>query len=168
MGRSAILPAKQEWIARLHLSVNQCFSQQPITYTLIKTVCRRNMVGSLPRGMPKVVDYRQTDAQATNKMVTQDRHEVLSRENSLFDIREITRSFLGPQKIFVLYLAPSSTFIPYMTLRWIFRPWTVNCHAKRRFYPCGPHHPSPSSAWLPRCRWPRPPPTPTSRCSSPR
>ena len=40
---------------------------------------RRNMVGSLPRGMPKVVDYRQTDAQATNKMVTQDRHEVLSR-----------------------------------------------------------------------------------------
>ena len=41
--------------------------------------CRRNMVGSLPRGMPKVVDCRQTDAQATNKMVTQDRHEVLSR-----------------------------------------------------------------------------------------
>jgi hypothetical protein len=32
--------------------------------------CRRNMVGSLPRGMPKVVDCRQTDAQATNKMVT--------------------------------------------------------------------------------------------------
>ena len=32
--------------------------------------CRQNMVGSLPRGMPKVVDYRQTDAQATNKMVT--------------------------------------------------------------------------------------------------
>ena len=24
--------------------------------------CRRNMVGSLPRGMPKVVDYRQIDA----------------------------------------------------------------------------------------------------------
>jgi hypothetical protein len=41
--------------------------------------CRRNMVGSLPRGMPKVVDYRQTDAQAPNKMVTQDRHKVLSR-----------------------------------------------------------------------------------------
>ena len=37
------------------------------------------MVGSLPRGMPKVVDCRQTDAQATNKTVTQDRHEVLSR-----------------------------------------------------------------------------------------
>ena len=37
------------------------------------------MVDSLPRGMPKVVDYRQIDAQATNKMVTQDRHEVLSR-----------------------------------------------------------------------------------------
>ena len=37
------------------------------------------MVGSLPRGMPKVVDCWQTDAQATNKMVTQDRHEVLSR-----------------------------------------------------------------------------------------
>ena len=29
--------------------------------------------------MPKVVDYRQTDAQVTNKTVTQDRHEVLSR-----------------------------------------------------------------------------------------
>ena len=43
--------------------------------------CRRNMVGSLPRGMPKVVDYRQTGAQATNEMVTQDRHEVLSRFN---------------------------------------------------------------------------------------
>jgi hypothetical protein len=41
--------------------------------------CRWNMVGSLPRGMPKVVDYRQTDAQAPNKMVTQDRHKVLSR-----------------------------------------------------------------------------------------
>ena len=41
--------------------------------------CRRNMVGSLPRGMPKVVDYWQTGAQATNEMVTQDRHEVLSR-----------------------------------------------------------------------------------------
>ena len=39
---------------------------------------RRNMVGSLPRDMPKVVDCRQTDAQATNKTVTQDRHEVLS------------------------------------------------------------------------------------------
>ena len=34
--------------------------------------CRRNMVGSLPKGMLKVVDCRQTDAQATNKMVTQD------------------------------------------------------------------------------------------------
>ena len=34
--------------------------------------CRQNMVGSLPRGMPKVVDCRQTDEQATNKMVTQD------------------------------------------------------------------------------------------------
>ena len=42
-------------------------------------LCRRNMVGSLPRGMPKVVDYRQTGAQATNEMVTQDRHKVLSR-----------------------------------------------------------------------------------------
>ena len=37
------------------------------------------MVDSLPRGMPKVVDYRQTGAQATNEMGTQDRHEVLSR-----------------------------------------------------------------------------------------
>ena len=34
------------------------------------------MVGSLPRGMPKVVDYWQIDAQAINKMVTQDKHEV--------------------------------------------------------------------------------------------
>ena len=42
------------------------------------------MVGSLPRGMPKVVDYWQTGAQAMNEMVTQDRHEVLSR----FDRRE--------------------------------------------------------------------------------
>ena len=41
--------------------------------------CRRNMVSSLPRGMSKVVDYRQTGAQATNEMVTQDIHEVLSR-----------------------------------------------------------------------------------------
>ena len=41
--------------------------------------CRRNMVGSLPRGMSKVVDCRQTGAQATNKMMMQDRHEVLSR-----------------------------------------------------------------------------------------
>ena len=41
--------------------------------------CQRNMVSSLPRGMPKVVDYRQTGAQATNEMMTQDRHEVLSR-----------------------------------------------------------------------------------------
>ena len=41
--------------------------------------CRRNIVGSLLRGMPKVVDYRQTDAQATNRMVTQDRHKVLFR-----------------------------------------------------------------------------------------
>ena len=31
---------------------------------------RRNMVGSLPRGMPKVVDCRQIDAQAINKTVT--------------------------------------------------------------------------------------------------
>ena len=37
------------------------------------------MVGSLPRGMPKVVDYRQIGAQAMNEMVTQDRHKVLSR-----------------------------------------------------------------------------------------
>ena len=44
-----------------------------------KCLCRRNMVGSLPRGMPKVVDYWQIGAQATNKMMTQDRHEVLSR-----------------------------------------------------------------------------------------
>ena len=40
--------------------------------------CRRNMVSSLPSGMPKVVDCRQTDAQATNKTATQDKHKVLS------------------------------------------------------------------------------------------
>ena len=40
---------------------------------------RRNMVSSLPRGMPKVIDYQQTGAQATNEMMRQDRHEVLSR-----------------------------------------------------------------------------------------
>ena len=57
----------------------------------------------------------------------------------------MTRSFLGPQKNFVPYLTPSSTFIPYMTLRCIFHPATVNCAVKRRFCPCGPHHPSPSS-----------------------
>jgi len=34
--------------------------------------CRQNMVSSLPKGMPKVVDCRQTGAQATNYMVTQD------------------------------------------------------------------------------------------------
>ena len=28
--------------------------------------CRRKMVGSLPRGMPKVLEYQQTGAQATN------------------------------------------------------------------------------------------------------
>ena len=49
------------------------WSQDPV---FVVTKCRRNMVGSLPRGMPKVVDYRQTDVQATNKMVTQDRHKV--------------------------------------------------------------------------------------------
>jgi hypothetical protein len=37
------------------------------------------MIGSLPRGIPKVVDYRQTGAQATNYMVTQDKHKDLSR-----------------------------------------------------------------------------------------
>ena len=41
--------------------------------------CRQNKVSSLPRGMPKVVDCQQIGAQATNKMMTQDRHEVLSR-----------------------------------------------------------------------------------------
>ena len=67
------------------------------------------------------------------------------RENSLFDTRQMTRSFFDPQKNFVPYLTPSSTFIPYMTLRWIFHPRTVNCDVKKRFCPCGPHHPSPSS-----------------------
>ena len=78
------------------------------------------------------------------------------RENSLFDIRQMFRSFLGPQKIFVPYLTPSSTFIPYMTLRCIFHPATVNCAVKRRFCPCGPHHPSPSSPPLGRRVLPKP------------
>ena len=60
------------------------------------------------------------------------------RENSLFDTREMTRSFLGSQKNFVPYLTPSLTFIPYMTLRCIFHPATVNCAVKRRFAPVGP------------------------------
>ena len=55
------------------------------------------------------------------------------------------RSFLGPRKIFVPYLTPSSTFVPSVTLRRVFHPATVNCAVKRRFCPCGPHHPSPSS-----------------------
>jgi hypothetical protein len=39
-----------------------------ITYELYY---RQNLVGSLPRGMPKVVDCRQTGVQATNEMVIQ-------------------------------------------------------------------------------------------------
>jgi hypothetical protein len=38
--------------------------------------CRQNLVGSLPRGMPKVVDYRQTAVQATNEMVMQNNTRV--------------------------------------------------------------------------------------------
>jgi len=34
--------------------------------------CRRKLVDSLPWGIPMVVVYRQTGAQATNLMVTQD------------------------------------------------------------------------------------------------
>jgi len=34
--------------------------------------CRQKLVGSLPWGIPTVVVYRQTGAQATNSMVTQD------------------------------------------------------------------------------------------------
>jgi len=34
--------------------------------------CQRKLVGSLPWGIPTVVVYRQTGAQATNSMVTQD------------------------------------------------------------------------------------------------
>ena len=67
------------------------------------------------------------------------------RENSLFDTREMTRSFLGSQKNFVPYLTLSSTFVPSVILRRVFRPATVKCHVKIRFCPCGPHHPSPSS-----------------------
>jgi len=49
-------------------------------------------------------------------------YSVYDRENFLFDIEQMTRSFLGPQKISVSYLTPSSSFIPYMTFRWILRP----------------------------------------------
>jgi len=35
-------------------------------------MCRRKQVGSLPWGIPTVVVYRQTGAQATNSLVTQD------------------------------------------------------------------------------------------------
>ena len=38
--------------------------------------CRRKLVGSLPCGIPTVVVYRQTGAQATNSMVTQDTDKV--------------------------------------------------------------------------------------------
>jgi hypothetical protein len=38
--------------------------------------CRQNLVGSLPRGMPKVVDYRQIGVQATNEMVMQNNTRV--------------------------------------------------------------------------------------------
>jgi hypothetical protein len=38
--------------------------------------CRQNLVGSPPRGMPKVVDYRQTGVQATNEMVMQNNTRV--------------------------------------------------------------------------------------------
>jgi hypothetical protein len=38
--------------------------------------CRQNLVDSLPRGMPKVVDYRQTGVQATNEMVIQNNTRV--------------------------------------------------------------------------------------------
>ena len=34
--------------------------------------CRQKLVGNLPWGIPMVVDYRHTGAQATNSMVTQD------------------------------------------------------------------------------------------------
>ena len=36
------------------------------------STCRRKLVGSLPWGIPTVVVYRRTGAQATNLMVTQD------------------------------------------------------------------------------------------------
>ena len=76
---------------------------------------------------------------------TQHNTPATERENSLFDIRQMTRSFFCPQNNFVSYLTPSSIFVPYTTLRWVWHPWTVNCHVKRRFCPRGPHHPSPSS-----------------------
>ena len=51
----------------------------PSNFINKETNCQRNMVGSLPRAVPKVVDCRQTGVQAMNKMMMQDRHEVLSR-----------------------------------------------------------------------------------------
>jgi hypothetical protein len=38
--------------------------------------CRQNLVGSLPRGMPKVVDCRETGVQTTNEMVMQNNTRV--------------------------------------------------------------------------------------------
>jgi hypothetical protein len=40
------------------------------------TDCRQNLVGSLPRGMPNIVDCRQTGVQATNEMVMQNNTRV--------------------------------------------------------------------------------------------
>jgi hypothetical protein len=46
------------------------------TTTIRCCLCRQNLVGSLPRGMPKVIDCRQTGVQATNEMVMQNNTRV--------------------------------------------------------------------------------------------
>ena len=75
MGPSTSMVLGQAYISSRHQGISFATSfaytsQHPIIP--LNTKCRRNMVGSPPRGMPKVVDCRQTDAQATNKMVMKD------------------------------------------------------------------------------------------------
>ena len=60
------LPADDMEITELEPPRASAKSKEIKEVSLSLDDCRRNMVGSLPRGMPKVVDYRQTDAQATN------------------------------------------------------------------------------------------------------
>jgi hypothetical protein len=61
----------------LYLLKNIVMPSKILMWQLIKGVCRQNLVGSLPRGMPKVVDCRQTGVQATNEMVMQNRVGVI-------------------------------------------------------------------------------------------
>ena len=65
-------------------------------------------------------------------------------DNSLFNTRQMTHSFLDPRNFFLPYLTLTSTFVPKLTFCWISCPGTVKCPAKRQFCPCGSPHPSPS------------------------